>query len=160
MADPAPSPPLPPVPPEVRANAFASVELILDLFYAVTTHFKLDLESIWILAVIAQETMRPWILNPALAERHMADYKVPDAIRGAVSRRMVASKTGLPRETVRRRIAELEAAGIVVTDDRGNVRMPGDRIADPAYHKVFGEARAAVARYQQRLAEFETGRKE
>lgn len=140
------------VPPFTRAGAFAASELVLDLFYTLTKFYQLDLEAIWILTVIGHETMRPWISDPALATKHMTDTRVPDAVRGSISRLMVADRTGLPRETVRRRIAELVAAGLVATDDKGNVRLAGDKVVLPAYQQSVTDVYSAVERYRKRLA--------
>lgn len=140
------------VPPFIRAGAFAASELVLDLFYTLTKFYRLDLEAIWILTVIGHETMRPWISDPALAAKHMTDARVPDSVRGSISRLMVADRTGLPRETVRRRIAELVAAGLVATDDKGNVRLSGDKVVQPAYQQSVTDVYRAVERYRKRLA--------
>ncbi|KAF0176301.1 MAG: hypothetical protein IV086_18575 [Hyphomonadaceae bacterium] len=134
-----------------RAGLFAASELFLDIAHVATSYYKLDLESIWILAVIGQETMRPWILDETLAAEHMSDQLVPPEIRGTISRRMVAEKTGLPRETVRRRIALLEARGLVVFDEHDRARLPGDRIVDPEMHKALRDLIVAVGRFGERM---------
>ena len=65
-----------------RASLFAASELFLDIAHVTTSHYKLDLESVWILVVIGQETMRPWILDEALAAEHLSDEQTPPEIRG------------------------------------------------------------------------------
>ncbi len=142
------------VPPFTRPGAFAATELMLDLSYLATDYFQLDLEMIWILAVVGHETMRPWILDSATAPQHLTDERVPDEVRGSTSRAMVADRTGLPRETVRRRIAELEKNGLIVLDERGFVRLSGNRVVDPAYQKLVADIYRAVERYQGRIAAF------
>jgi hypothetical protein len=142
------------IPPFTRPGAFAATELVLDLFYLTTSYFHLDLEAIWILAVIGHETMRPWILDPTMAAKHLADQRVPDQIRGSISRVMVADRTGLPRETVRRRIAELEKKGLIALDAKGYVRLHGKSVADPAYQKTVVDIHRAVERYQKRIDAF------
>lgn len=134
-----------------RAGLFAASELFLDIAHVTTSFYKLDLESVWILVVIGQETMRPWILDETLAAEHISDQLTPPEIRGTISRRMVAEKTGLPRETVRRRIALLEARGLVVFDEHDRARLPGDRIGDPEMHKALTEIIAAVGRFGERI---------
>jgi DNA-binding transcriptional ArsR family regulator len=140
------------VPPFTRPAAFAASELMLDLFYTATKYYQLDLEAVWILTVIGHETMRPWILDTTLAARHMSEARVPDSVRGSISRLMVADRTGLPRETVRRRISELSAAGLVTHDERGNVRLAGDKVVRPEYQQSVAEVYSAVERYRKRLA--------
>ncbi len=142
------------VPPFTRPGAFAGMELALDIFYITTSYFQLDLEAIWILAVIGHETMRPWILDPSAAPQHLTDQVVPEQLRGSISRVMVADRTGLPRETVRRRIAELEKEGLIALDAKGYVRLHGRSVADPAYQKAVIDIYQAVERYQKRIAAF------
>ena len=142
------------VPAFTRPAAFAATELMLDLFHTTTSYFQLDLEAIWIIAVIGHETMRPWILDPTTAPQHLTDQRVPDRVRGSISRVMVADRTGLPRETVRRRIAELEKKGLIALDERGHVRLQGESVVDPAYQKSVVEIYRAVERYQKRIAAF------
>jgi len=142
------------IPPFTRPAAFAATELVLDVFHALTTHYQLDLEAIWILTVIGHETMRPWILDPTLAPQHMTTERVPDEVRGSLSRLMVADRTGLPRETVRRRISELAAAGYLTLDERGYVRLTGDKVTGTAYQTGVMDIYSAVERYRKRLAAF------
>jgi hypothetical protein len=142
------------VPPFTRPAAFAAAELILDIFHTLTTHYELDLEAIWILTVIGHETMRPWILDPTLAAEHLTAERVPDSVRGSISRLMVADRTGLPRETVRRRISELSAAGFIALDEKGHVRLTGDRVASSGYQTGVADIYSAVERYRKRVAAF------
>lgn len=142
------------VPIFTRPAAFAATELVLDIFHTLTTHYQLDLEAIWILTVVGHETMRPWILDPALAAKHMTEERVPDMVRGSISRLMVADRTGLPRETVRRRIAELSAAGFITLDEKGYVRLTGDKVTGAAYQGGVAEIYFAVERYRKRIAAF------
>lgn len=139
-------------PSQARASLFASTELFLDIAHVTTSYAKLDLESVWILVVIGQESMRRWILDEELAAKHLNDERAPAEIRGTISRRMVAEKTGLPRETVRRRIAQLEARGLVVFDENDRVRIPGTRIGDPELHKALRTIIAAVGHFGERMA--------
>lgn len=140
------------VPLFTRPAAFAATELTLDIFHTLTKHFELDLEAIWILTVVGHETMRPWILDPTLAAQYMTASRVPDAVRGSISRLMVAERTGLPRETVRRRISELSAAGFITLDEKGNVRLAGDKVTGTAYQSGVAEIYSAVERYRKRVA--------
>lgn len=140
------------VPKFVRAVSFAASELLLEIFRDMTAYYKLDLEGIWILLAIGHETMRPWILDPSLADQFIAVERVPDSVRGSVSRRMVAERTGLPRETVRRRIAELAELGFVTFDAKGRVRLSGARASSPAFQQVLMKMQTHVLKYQARVA--------
>lgn len=143
-----------PIPRIARAGAFAAGELMLDLFRLATEHYRMDIEAVWILVAIGVETSGPWILDPVLADKYMClPERIPDEMRGAVSRRRVAERTGLPRETVRRRIAELMDRGYVSADGRGRVQLTGERVLRQDMHAGIYSALAAVERYRARLAE-------
>ncbi len=65
---------------------------------------------------------------------------------------MVSDRTGLPRETVRRRIAELSAVGRVTADEKGNVRLTGDKVMQLAFQQSVADVYSAVERYRKRLS--------
>lgn len=142
------------VPAFTRPAAFAASELTLDIFHTLTTQYQLDLEAIWILLVIGHETMRPWILDPTIAAKHVTAERVPDSVRGSISRLMVADRIGLPRETVRRRISELSALGFIALDEKGYVRLTGDKVVGSAFQTGVAEIYLAVERYRKRMAAF------
>jgi DNA-binding transcriptional ArsR family regulator len=106
-----------------RMAAFATSELALDAFYLFTRTLNLDLDAFWIYACVANNTMRTIVLDPSLAERYANMLDVPPTLRPTVSRRAIADKTGLPRETVRRRVKALVERGLLECDEDGNVRV-------------------------------------
>lgn len=71
-------------------------------------------------------------------------------MRGSISRRTIADKTGLPRETVRRKVAELAEQGHVSIDADGQVRI-GQRLGDLAVQAIVEEGHRTVLRYFDRL---------
>lgn len=63
---------------------------------------------------------------------------------------MLADKTGLSRETVRRKTQELADAGLVLVDDEGRVRS-AQRLDEPEVRRIIEDGHRAVVRYRQRL---------
>ena len=62
--------------------------------------------------------------------------------------------TGLPRETVRRKINALLEAGLVAEEQHGHVRTVLD-ITAPHVLEAIQESYKAVRRYQQRLQDLD-----
>jgi len=142
------------IPAEIRPLMFAGVELLLDLIYAAQSYYKdIDLESLLIVLCVSDATMRPFVLDPTLDPAIMRAAYPPDDIRGAISRRMIADKTGLPRETVRRKTQALADLGHVVIDADDRVRAPS-MLNEPEAQRAPAEVRKAVQRYLERLRGF------
>ncbi len=103
-------------PPNFRLKALIAGETLLRLMREVVAHYE-DFESAVIyLAVIAASanaaTRNAEILG------NLASPMPVDAFR-PVSRRAIASSTGLPRETVRRKIARLVEEGHLIETGKG-----------------------------------------
>ncbi len=142
------------IPPEVRPLTFAANELLLDLIYSAQSYIKnIDLESLLIVLCVNDATMRPFVLDPTLDPAIMRAAHPPEEIRGAISRRMIADKTGLPRETVRRKTQVLAELGYLTIDADDRVRVPMRLGEADAQNPAF-EARKAVQRYLERLRAF------
>jgi hypothetical protein len=138
------------VPPHLRPITFAANELMLDLIYLLQSYSKADLESMLILLYVTDATMRPFMLDPAITPEILSAERPPNAIRGAISRRMIAEKTGLPRETVRRKTQELAEAGLLQIDDEDRVRS-AQRLGTLEFQRVVEDGHRAVLRYLHRL---------
>ena len=73
--------------------------------------------------------------------------KPASADLGTISRVAIADRTGLPRETVRRKINALIKAGLVAEERPGNIRTVLD-ITAPNVMEAIQESYKAVRRYQ------------
>lgn len=77
----------------------------------------------------------------ATVQKFMRQREIPDDLAGTqhlsknligyISRRAIASATGLPRETVRRAIIELENDGLLLSGPNGSVANKGQILARP-----------------------------
>jgi DNA-binding transcriptional ArsR family regulator len=131
---------------------FGLAELLLDLIYTLQAYCKVDLESGYILLVVSDATMRPFMIDPSTPAEIMTAERPPNDIRGSISRRTIADKTGLPRETVRRKTMDLAARGLVQIDEDGRVRI-AQRLGEPDFQHTVARCHEAVLRYLQRLKE-------
>ncbi len=132
--------------PRIRPIAFGLVELLFDLTFFIRELYGDDLDCAQIMICVNDATMRPFM------ERLPADSDVlrmrapPEEIRGSISRRMIAEKTGIARETVRRKVAMLIEAGHLVADEEDGVRVV-PRLHDPQTRRLLEAGHAAVNRY-------------
>ena len=138
------------LPHHLRPITFAATELLLDLIYLIQSFCQTDLESILILLCVTDASMHPFMLDPSTPPEIMDAERPPDEVRGAISRRMVSDKTGLPRETVRRKSMELAAAGFLLIDDQDRLRIAQD-LGNPAFQRTVEGGHLAVLRYLERL---------
>lgn len=139
-----------PLPPTLRPRTFAIAELILDVIHITREYVPHDLESLVIYCCALEATMRPLVIgaNPPL--QYLNDPNPPENLRGSISRRAIADRTGLPRETVRRKTIKLIEAGLLVEDDEGLIRT-AQNFGSTEASKTVNAAHAAVLRYHARL---------
>ncbi len=83
--------------------------------------FDGDLEGCAISVAIACASTSSILRDPELFARLDSTDPIPDSYHRPVSRRAIAASTGLPRETVRRKIAQLVEQGLLV-EERAGVR--------------------------------------
>ena len=141
------------LPLHLRPITFAANELAFDLIYLLQSYSGKDLESVLIMLYVTDATMRPFMLATPPTNDILAAARPPNEIRGAISRRMIADKTGLSRETVRRKTQELSEAGLIVIDEADRIRS-AQRLDEPDFQRVIEAAHRAVMRYRQRLEAF------
>ncbi len=136
--------------PHLRPITFAANELALDLFYSLQAYTGTDMESVVILLCVTDATMRPFMLGATPGDEALTVECPSDEVRGAISRRMIADKTGLSRETVRRKTQELAKAGLVLIDADDRVRA-AQHLGRSEFQRAVEDGHRAVMRYRRRL---------
>lgn len=108
--------------PGERAKAIASLEILLRMIRKAVDCFpEDDLETIVVALTVAVASSGRHLRDPAILDL-MTDENLPPDLLRPTSGRAIAEATGLPRESVRRRIDQLVAAGRL-TREAGGVRM-------------------------------------
>jgi DNA-binding transcriptional ArsR family regulator len=138
------------LPIDTRPRAFAAVELLLDILHLARSVIDSDLESVLIYYSISEASMRPLVLGSDVPPDVKRDAEPPEEYRGVVSRVLIADRTGLSRETVRRKINALLKAGLLTEDSQGRVRTTRN-LGDPVIQKAVDDVFATVQRYDARL---------
>lgn len=144
------------IPSRIRPLAFAGGELLLDMLYLAQRHYKLDLESVLIMVCVNDATMRPFMTDTSFDQSLLTQRDIPDNFRGTISRLKVADKTGLSRETVRRKCKQLLQLGLLIEPEEGHLRTT-NYLDDPGVHKTLDESHKAVQGYLKRLETFGVG---
>lgn len=140
------------MPADVRPVLFSGSALMLELLRLYTSALRLDAESIWILLYVIQQSMGEFLLNPEQARAWARAPVVDDAVRGWVSRRSVAEATGLPRETVRRKMAVLAEQGLIIEDANGCIRVRNEGWEQQGLEDFTRDFQACIERHRQRCA--------
>ncbi len=109
-----------------RAFQYAYVQFLTEHLVDCSRQFGGDLQKMLILAVIGQATLH-WVRRV-----DAPDPIVAQADSGAVSASRLSDLTGIPRQTIRRKLAALAASGWIEQTENGSWRI----------RFVEGEARA------------------
>jgi hypothetical protein len=130
-----------------RAIGFHSVEYLLRTLRNLGPVFKYDYESAIIALSVTMGNVQHLVNTPeVLAPYADLATPIPAELQRPVTRLSITRATGLPRETVRRKVAALVAAGVLIKDERGGVRLtPGSLTAEP-FVQVVEQNEADVRR--------------
>jgi len=110
-----------------RTLGFYSVEYLLRTLRNLGPAFNHDYERMIITLSVTMGNVQHLINLPdQLAPYEDLSTIIPAELQRPVTRLAITRATGLPRETVRRKVASLIEAGVLIKDPRGGVRMtPG-----------------------------------
>jgi hypothetical protein len=94
------------------------VERFTELLIALRRHFSGDLDRMLVLAVIGSRTL-PRRRVDGLSYDEFATPRRLDVKPDPINVQSISDYSGIPRETVRRKVRDLEALGWVVRKDNG-----------------------------------------
>lgn len=113
-----------------RAKGIASIEILLRILRKGLDCFEGDdLETIVVLLTVASASTGRYLRDYGTLEALGTD-PLPGHLHRPTSGRSIAESTGLPRETVRRRLNGLVADGRILKDARGYRTVSGGMTAD------------------------------
>ena len=141
---------------DLRPKTYASMELILDILHSARTFVPADLDSIAIYICVGEATMRPVLADPIKVKELETVERAPEELRGSITMLQVAERLGMPRETVRRKVKQLIAKGLLYADEKGRVRSTPN-FGNPALPVAVAAIHDAVRRYGERLARYGVG---
>lgn len=106
----------------VHVKAFSS------LLIALRRDFSGDLDMLLVLAVIGDRRLSRRVSPDALTYDRIGQTAVREDSNAAINALSIAEYTGIPRETVRRKVNELIEKGWVLRDDKGDL-IPTEKAA-------------------------------
>jgi hypothetical protein len=134
-----------------RRQTFAASEALLRILHAAVLNYGSDVESFIVYLAITCACVGGAIRNPDLAVRPPPVGPMPQDWYRPVSRRAIAASTGLPRETVRRKVQQFLEAGLLERDGMG-VRIPR-RLLEDTRNRDF--ARTMIREFGRAAEELE-----
>ncbi len=96
-----------------------------------------DLAKLLILHALGASNIQRLMARPQRAPYESMDVRIPPELQTPSNALSIADSTGLPRETVRRKLKELVAAGIVMADERGGYRLKPGAVQTDEFHAAF-----------------------
>lgn len=139
--------------PRMRPIAFGMAGLLFELIGFMRQAFGEDLEAALIMICVADATMQKYMPGASPDSELLRRQTLEESVRGSISRRMIADKTGLPRETVRRKVAQLVARNYLFVDESGAISST-PRLHDPELRQAILDAHEAVKNYQRVVGAF------
>ncbi len=125
-------------------------DLLFDVLQEARSFYRgLEIEEIVILVCVAEATMRPLVVGEN--ESLLRSEFPADDVRGWISRRLIAERTGLPRETVRRKVRRLIDRALLDVDEEGHVRSI-QMLSNSALAQNLENVRCFVGRYLKRVS--------
>lgn len=112
-----------------RVAMFALTELFLKHHRAMSGHGRLSPIELLIYITVSNGNVQKLMRERAIPEELAAQAVLPREWVVPLSRNAIASATGLPRETVRRQVANMIVKGWFIEDPRGGVTLPVGAIA-------------------------------
>lgn len=110
----------------------AHVEAFTRLLTLLRGHFDGDLDLMLVLAVIGGRTLpNTWVSELDRLE-HVTRSGEQRSLPTAINLQSIADYTGIPRETVRRKLSVLLDKGWITKDEKGFLSATGDAAADLA----------------------------
>lgn len=139
--------------PRIRPIAYGMVGMLYELIGFMRKAYGEDLESALIMICVSEATMQKYMPSATADSDFLRHEVLEESMRGSISRRMIADKTGLPRETVRRKVAQLVAKNYLYVDSEGAIRVT-PRLQDSSLRQAVLDAHEAVKRYMNVVASF------
>lgn len=111
--------------PNSRVIAHFTSEFMLRAAEHIGTYFAHDYEAVILFLAVLTRHGQNVMSDPKLRKRFASlSVPIPDEYTTPVSRLALSRSTGLPRETVRRKVARMLEQGLLVEDERGGLRIP------------------------------------
>ncbi len=137
-----------------RRKALAACLGLARVLHKAVDCYDGELESFAIYLAVACASLSGAYRSAEVLARPLEAGPLPDAYHRPVSRRAIAASTGLPRETVRRRIAQLVSQGYLAEEPAG-VRTTSGVLGQRRNQEFTGALVGEIERVAAELARIE-----
>jgi hypothetical protein len=135
-----------------RPLAYYSVEYMLRILRNLGPIFNFDYECMIIALSVSLSNIQHLVASPELLAPYASlDAIIPDDLQRPVTRAAITRASGLPRETVRRKVQAMITAGVLITDARGGVRVKPGLFASEAFVRAIERNETDVRRLVRQL---------
>ncbi|MEN3976564.1 hypothetical protein [Emcibacter sp. SYSU 3D8] len=120
-----------------RIFAYEFGVLLCELLPRYQTAFQSDFSKVLIIHAIGVASVSRLMSRPEAGTYEALSAMVPSELQVPVNALSVAESTGIPRETVRRKIKEMIVDGFLVEDERGGYRMNPGTLQSDAMLEIY-----------------------
>lgn len=114
--------------PNFRRVAYAIVNCHINQQRLWMQALDMDPATLMVYSIVALASVQKLTRQKEIPEEMRGIDPLPQELVGTISRRAIASASGIPREQVRRIVSQLLASGRLITSGRNAVRVPYDNI--------------------------------
>jgi len=142
-------------PAKMAANWRVAMTALMNLF--LTTHRTMTEASpigpteLLIYVTVSVANVQKLMRERVIPECYTSTEILPREWVVPISRNAIATASGLPRETVRRRVAAMIAGGYLIEDPRGGVTLPVGVIKDRGFEPLLEAMMTDFARTAEAL---------
>lgn len=122
--------------PNFRATAYSICNCFVNQQRIWMETMRMDASTLLVYMIVALAGIQKLVRLGEIPELLSGFEPLPQELVGAISRRAVASASGMPRETVRRIIAELLESGRLIKSGRNAVRVARDNARSEGFIHV------------------------
>ena len=134
-----------------RVAMTALMNLFLTTHRTMTGASSIGPTELLIYVTVSVANVQKLMRERVIPECYAATEILPREWVVPISRNAIATASGLPRETVRRRVAAMIETGILIEDARGGVTLPIGVIQDRGYEPVLEAMMTDFARTAEAL---------
>ncbi len=134
-----------------RTAMFALTNLFLSMHRSFTGHEGQSPTVVLIYCTVSNGNIQKLMRERTIPPDYMATAVLPREWVVPMSRSAIAAATGLPRETVRRHVAQMIENGMLVEDQRGGVTVVPGAIQDRGLETLLDPLATEFARTAEAL---------
>ena len=109
-----------------RVFMYQMAEMLCRILPAYNDYFQGDMAKFLLVNALAAANVQRLMTSPLSGDYEDIETRIPAELQVPANALSLAEATGMPRETVRRKLKELLAGGMLVEDERGGYRLrPG-----------------------------------